>query len=89
MRRGEMLTRRLFLGTAAAGATIGAGAYTLPLSAPIPDLRIQAARYALEDAPVEGLVSLSPDAPPPALRLRQGVLFEADVTNTLRDFTAM
>ncbi|MEM6550076.1 MAG: multicopper oxidase family protein [Pseudomonadota bacterium] len=84
-----MPTRRQILGMATAGATLGAAGLTAPLRAAIPDLRIQHAQYALSDGLTEGLVSLSPDAPPPALRVRQDETFEADVTNTLPDFTAM
>ncbi|MEM1344290.1 MAG: multicopper oxidase family protein [Pseudomonadota bacterium] len=87
-----MPTRRQILCTgAAAAAAVSAGAATTaPLLAAVPELRIQSARYALQgETATEGLVSLAPDAPPPVLRMRQGMAFETDVTNTLPDYTAM
>ncbi|MEM8625593.1 MAG: multicopper oxidase family protein [Pseudomonadota bacterium] len=84
-----MITRRQFLGTSAIGASLGIGGMAAPLLAAVPELRIQPARYPLLDGMTEGLVSLSPDAPPPVLRTAQGARYEVDVTNTLPDYTAM
>jgi Putative multicopper oxidases len=83
--------RRQFLaasGLLAGSALGGFGLARRAKAAPLP-LIIQAARYALEATPTEGMVSLSPDAPPPVLRLRRGEPFVAEVTNTLDAYTAM
>ncbi|MCW1931569.1 multicopper oxidase family protein [Pararhodobacter zhoushanensis] len=85
------MNRRQFLMTSglfAAGGLSGLGMASRAQASPV-TLTIQSARFALEANPTEGMVSLSPDAPPPVLRLRQGQPFVADVTNTLDDYTAM
>lgn len=53
------------------------------------DLTIQNASYQITDAVTDTLVSTRPDGPPPVLRLRQGIPFASQVTNTLPDYTAM
>lgn len=88
------MKRRAFLAAGGAGATFalaGAGGYGLaraarPASLP---LEIQPARFAVTGAVTEGMVSLSPDAPPPVIRMRQGRPFAADLVNRLEDYTTM
>ncbi|MEM9783363.1 MAG: multicopper oxidase domain-containing protein, partial [Pseudomonadota bacterium] len=87
-----MLTRRQLLGSAgtvATGAAVGIGWPYAASLAETPDLRIQPARYPLAGGMTDGLVSLSPNAPPPVLRLRQHRPFEIDVSNAMADYTAM
>ena len=50
---------------------------------------IQSATASILDTPTTGLVSLSPDRPPPVIRLRQGEKFSADVVHTHGEPTAM
>ncbi|MEM8974355.1 MAG: multicopper oxidase family protein [Pseudomonadota bacterium] len=87
------MDRRKFLKTAgatAAATLAGTWAMTAAASRPTPvQLRIQTARYRLGESITDGMVSLSPNAPPPILRLKQGSPFAADVVNTLSDATAM
>ncbi|PWE29562.1 multicopper oxidase family protein [Pararhodobacter marinus] len=89
------MKRRQFLATsglAALGATtLGLGVASLARKAQAAPMAmtIQPARYALEGTVTEGMISLSPDAPPPVLRLRRGVEFVAEVTNQAEDYTAM
>ncbi|MEM9356994.1 MAG: multicopper oxidase family protein, partial [Pseudomonadota bacterium] len=87
------MDRRTFLQTAGATAvaTLG-GAWAVTAAAPHPtpvQLKIQNARYRLRNNATDGMVSLSPNTPPPVLRLKQGIRFAADVVNTLPDATAM
>ncbi|MEO1722693.1 MAG: multicopper oxidase family protein [Pseudomonadota bacterium] len=84
-----MPTRRQILAGSMATAGVGIAGLGAPLLAAVSELRIQPARYRLLEETIGGLVSLSPDAPPPVLRLRQGEPFEVDVSNALDDFTAM
>ncbi len=89
------MDRRAFLltGAAASVGTVAGGAIGAGLalgSAPKPlELKIQHAQYPVLETPTQNMVSLSPDAPPPVLRLRQGQPFAANVTNSLPDATAM
>lgn len=53
------------------------------------ELTIQPAAFALRDQVTTGMVSLSPDAPPPVLHGRQGEVMRLPVRNTLPDYTAM
>lgn len=84
-RREVLLTTGAALG---AGAFAGLGQAALPTASPV-DLKIQTARYLLREKPTQGLVSLSPNAPPPVLYGRQGEPMVLDVTNTLDEYTAM
>ena len=52
-------------------------------------LKIQSATAKILDSPTSGLVRLSPDRPPPVIRLRQGKQFSADVVNSHGEPTAM
>ncbi|MEM8877549.1 MAG: multicopper oxidase family protein [Pseudomonadota bacterium] len=87
------MNRRGFLtlsGATAASAAIAGTAGWVAASSPKPiELKIQQARYKFRDTATENMVSLSPDAPPPVVRMRQGEPFRANVTNTLADASAM
>ena len=86
------MKRRQFLassGLAMVGGLSGLSLLPRRAEASPLSLVIQPARYALEGAVTEGMVSLSSDGPPPVLRLRRGETFVAEVTNTLEDYTAM
>ena len=93
-RRNFLLTASAFAGTAGLGA-VGLGAtgrtYGTELLHPqvTYDLTVQKAKYSLRHRPTFGMVSLSPDAPPPVLVGRQGVPMALNVHNTLPDYTAM
>ena len=52
-------------------------------------LRIQKARYTINGAVTQDMVSLSQDQPPPVLRMKQHEPFVVHVTNDLEDYTAM
>ncbi|MFY0311983.1 multicopper oxidase family protein [Leisingera sp. D0M16] len=52
-------------------------------------LTIQPARFAFREKPTEGLVSLSPDAPPPVIYGTQGEPMRLRVANGTEDYTAM
>ncbi len=89
------MDRRQFIaGSMAAGLGAGLGGLLTAGAAggaparPV-DLRVQAARYPILETVTEGMVSLSPDAPPPVLKVRQGHVFSAAVTNATPDHTAM
>ena len=88
------VSRRSFLalsGSALAGLCLPAGLSALAGGAETnpANLRIQPARFRLREAVTENMVSVFSDAPPPVLRLKQGVPFSIDVTNTLKDATTM
>lgn len=85
------MNRREFIaGAAALGGGIGLAAAIAPSAvADVRQLTVQRARYRLTDRITEDMVSLSPGAPPPVLRLRQGRHFEVDVRNATPDYTAM
>ena len=70
------------LGLAAAGRLLAQGPATQ-------ELVIQKAAYRFRDSITQGLVSLSPDAPPPVLRGRVGTPMRLAVTNQTPDYTAM
>jgi len=52
-------------------------------------LKIQTASYLLREKPTHGLISLSPDGPPPVLYGRQGKPMALNVTNTLDEYTTI
>lgn len=87
------MDRRSFLaagGLVGLGTAAGAGFDFARTTAPEPlSLTVSPARYSILDQPTEGMVSLSPDAPPPVLRLKQNRPFTANVTNAIPDYTAM
>lgn len=83
-----MKRRDFLMGSgAAAGAAMGLGG--LGFASGAPELVIQPASFALRDQVTTGMVSLSPDAPPPVLHGRQGEAMQLPVRNTLPDYTAM
>jgi len=89
-----MISRRRFLQTSTALAcTPGLGACTPQNAAPANQnvsLDIQAAQFDLTGHGITtDMVSLSGDAPPPVLRIRQGAEFTAHITNRLKDYTSM
>ncbi len=84
--------RQFILGAGAATLAGGglAGAWQVRHASASPlALKLQKARYFLTEDITENMVSLLPDAPPPVIRMRQGDLFSADVTNGLADYTSM
>ena len=83
------INRRQFLLTGGAALCAGGLSLAQPGEAGPLSLKIQRARYSLTSSVTEGLVSLSPDSPPPVLRIRQGRPFAAEVTNGLPDYTAL
>jgi FtsP/CotA-like multicopper oxidase with cupredoxin domain len=94
MKTSVRISRRLFLGLtggAIAGMSLPAGVAAIagaPRANPAA-LRIQPARYRLREKLTENMVSVLPDAPPPVLRLKQGVPFSIDVTNMLPEASTM
>ena len=94
MKAPVQMDRRGFLALAGAGAAglalpSGLAAFARASEAPPSELRIQAASYRLRDAVTENMVSVFPDAPPPVLRMREGMPFSIDVTNTLEEASTM
>ncbi len=83
-----MMKRREFLlGGAAAVSAFGAGGFGWAQG---PDeLVLQPASFTLRNTPTTGMVSLSPDRPPPVLFGQQGKPMRLAVRNTLPDYTAM
>ena len=86
-----IMKRRDFLLSSGAAACGVAVSGHLRAQAPASqELVIQEAAFRFRDAGVtRGMVSLSPDAPPPVLRGRVGQLMRLAVTNQTPDYTAM
>ncbi|NVO57468.1 multicopper oxidase family protein [Rhodobacteraceae bacterium B1Z28] len=85
-----MKRREFLLGSGAAAGALGLGGYSLAAgSGAAQELTIQSASFALRNQVTTGMVSLSPDAPPPVLYGRQGEVMRLPVRNTLPDYTAM
>lgn len=82
-----MNRREFILGSGAATGALGLGGFGL--AAGTQELVIQPASFALRDQVTTGMVSLSPDAPPPVLYGKQGEAMRLPVRNTLPDYTAM
>ncbi len=82
-----MKRREFLLGSGAAAGAFGLGA--LGVAANMSELVVQPASYALRDTVTSGMVSLSPDAPPPVLYGKQGEVMHLPVRNALADYTAM
>ncbi|SDX58772.1 Multicopper oxidase with three cupredoxin domains (includes cell division protein FtsP and spore coat protein CotA) [Ruegeria halocynthiae] len=82
-----MKRREFLLGSGAAAGALGLGGFALA-SGP-QELAIQPASFSLREQVTEGMVSLSPDAPPPVLYGKQGEVMRLPVRNTLPDYTAM
>ncbi|WP_120502075.1 multicopper oxidase family protein [Roseovarius sp. EL26] len=85
------MNRRTFLlGSAAmAGTTCLANTFQGRASPITYDMTIQPAIYQFGAQTTHGLVSLSPDAPPPVIYGKQGVPLCLAVTNSMPDYTAM
>lgn len=84
------MKRRDFLLGAGALAGVSGGVGMARAAAPVRyDLAIQPAEFALRDQVTRGMVSLSPDAPPPVIVGQQGVPMVLNVTNRTPDFTTM
>lgn len=84
-----MKRREFLLGSSAAASVLGLGGLSLAASDAARELVLQPASYRLRDQLTTGMVSLSPDAPPPVLYGRQGETLRLTVRNTLPDYTAM
>lgn len=82
-----MKRREFLLGSGAATGALGLGGFGLAQGTP--ELTIQPASFALRDTVTTGMVSLSPNAPPPVLYGKQGELMQLPVRNTLSEYTAM
>ncbi|WP_300071908.1 multicopper oxidase family protein [uncultured Ruegeria sp.] len=82
-----MKRREFLLGSGAAAGVLGLSGFGL--AAGTQELVIQPASFALRDQVTDGMVSLSPGAPPPVLYGRQGEVMRLSVRNTLTDYTAM
>ncbi len=82
-----MKRREFLLGSGAAAGALGLSQFALASNPQ--ELVIQPASFALCDQVTHGMVSLSPDAPPPVLYGRQGEVMRLPVRNTLSDYTAM
>ncbi|WP_425081477.1 multicopper oxidase domain-containing protein [Ruegeria arenilitoris] len=82
-----MNRREFLLGSGATAGALGLGC--IGLAAGAQELVVQPASFALRDQVTTGMVSLSPDAPPPVLHGKQGEVMRLPVRNTLPDYTAM
>nr|WP_321250987.1 multicopper oxidase family protein [uncultured Ruegeria sp.] len=82
-----MKRREFLLGSGAAAGALSLGGSGLAAGGQ--ELVIQPASFALKDQLTTGMVSLSPDAPPPVLYGTQGEVMRLPVRNTLPDYTAM
>ncbi|WP_298849590.1 multicopper oxidase family protein [uncultured Ruegeria sp.] len=84
-----MKRREFLFGSGAAASVMGLGGLSLAAGDPAQELVLQSASYRLLDQLTTGMVSLSPDAPPPVLYGQQGEAMRLTVRNTLPDYTAM
>ncbi|KIC21187.1 multicopper oxidase family protein [Leisingera sp. ANG-Vp] len=84
-----MNRRDFLLGTAAAGASLGASGWGIASATHTQELTLQSASFTFRDKPTKGMVSLSPDAPPQVLFGEQGKPMHLRVTNRTPDYTAM
>ena len=82
-----MKRREFLISSAAAAGAAGLGRFGLAAQAR--ELVVQPASFALRDHVTTGMVSLSPDAPPPVLYGKQGEVMRLPVRNTLPEYTAM
>ncbi|MCB4457505.1 multicopper oxidase family protein [Leisingera sp. McT4-56] len=84
------MNRRDFLfSTAASAGALGAGGWSLAGAPAAHQLTIQPASFTFRETPTQGLVSLSPDAPPPVLYGTRGKPMRLRVANGTEDYTAM
>ncbi|UWQ83776.1 multicopper oxidase family protein [Leisingera caerulea] len=84
-----MNRRDFLLGSAATAGVLGGGGWSLAGAAAAQQLTIQAASFRFREQPTKGMVSLSPDAPPPVLCGTQGKPMQLQVVNGTEDYTAM
>ncbi|WP_027235578.1 multicopper oxidase family protein [Leisingera caerulea] len=84
-----MNRRDFLLGSAATAGVLGGGGWSLAGAAAAQQLTIQTASFRFRDQPTKGMVSLSPDAPPPVLYGTQGKPMQLQVVNGTEDYTAM
>ncbi|WP_170361542.1 multicopper oxidase family protein [Ruegeria arenilitoris] len=84
-----MKRRELLLSGGAAIGAVGLGGLAIASNSSDQELVVQSASYMFRDQPTQGMVSLSPDAPPPVLFGRQGEAMRLTVKNTLSDYTSM
>ncbi len=82
-----MKRREFLIGSAAAAGAAGLGGFGR--ASGTEELVIQPASFTLRDQTTTGMVSVSPDAPPPVLYGKQGEVMRLSVRNTLPDYTAM
>jgi FtsP/CotA-like multicopper oxidase with cupredoxin domain len=82
-----MKRREFLLGTGAAAGALGLGSFGL--AAGPQEMVVQPASFALRDQVTTGMISLSPDAPPPVLYGKKGEPMRLPVRNSLPDYTAM
>ena len=82
-----MKRREFLFGSATAAGAVGLGGFGRASGAE--ELVIQPASFTLRDQTTTGMVSVSPDAPPPVLYGKQGEVMRLSVRNTLPDYTAM
>lgn len=87
----SQITRRHMLGSLAGAAALGAAG--LPMAArgaQVFDLRARETAFALNGGPVtQGMISLTDNAPPPVLRVRQGEEAVFNYTNGLADYSTL
>lgn len=84
-----MKRREFLFASGCALSASGLGGYAIASAEVQRDLVVQRASYRFRGQPTQGLVSLSPDAPPPVLYGRQGKKMRLTVTNTLPEYTSM
>ena len=87
------MKRRDFLAGGTGLAALGASGALSTLNAMSPvvaqELVVQHASFDLKDQATQGMVSLSPNAPPPVIYGQKGKPLKLRVTNQLDDYTAM
>lgn len=84
-----MNRRDFLLGSAATAAALGGASWGADRSVAAQELLIQPASFAFREQPTQGMVSLSPDAPPPVIHGQQGQPMHLRVRNGTADYTAM
>lgn len=84
-----MIRREFLISGGAAMGAAGLGGLAFASASSDQELVVQSASYMFRDQPTQGMVSLSPDAPPPVLLGRQGKAMRLTVKNTLSDYTSI
>ncbi|MEM9682165.1 MAG: multicopper oxidase family protein [Pseudomonadota bacterium] len=88
-RRDVLLSMGAAVGCGVTGGFGLAGAHAVANAPVRHDLKIQAASFLLRRKSTEGLISLSPDGPPPVLYAEQGKPITFAVRNMLDEYTTM